>query len=174
MKGSTLNYGRPMEGREAWRSAPDAPARVYLDHHATTPVDPAVLAAMLPFFGERFGNPSSRNHSFGREAHAAVEQARERVAALIGGSPDEIVFNSGATESDNLALRGAARALADRGRHVVTTAIEHPAVLEPCRTLEREGFEVTRVGVSSAGLASVAAVASALRPDTVLVSVMAA
>jgi cysteine desulfurase len=150
------------------------PPRIYFDHHATTPVDPAVLSAMWPSFGERFGNPSSRSHVFGQEAHAAVELAREQVAALIAAEAGEIVFTSGATESDNLALRGGARALADRGRHVVTSAIEHPAVLEPCRTLEREGFEVTRVAVSSDGIVAADAVVQALRPDTVLVSLMAA
>ena len=148
--------------------------RIYLDHHATTPADPAVVAAMVPYLGERFGNPSSRQHAFGREAHAAVEDARASVAALVGALPEEIVFTSGATESDNLAVRGLARSLAGRGRHVVTTAIEHPAVLEPCRTLEREGFEVSRVGVDESGCVSAEAVVAAMRPDTVLVSVMAA
>jgi cysteine desulfurase len=148
--------------------------RIYLDHHATTPVDPSVLSAMLPFFTEEFGNPSSRSHVFGQEAHRAVEEARQDVARLVGASPEEIVFTSGATEADNLALRGTARAHAGRGRHIVTTSIEHPAVLEPCRTLEREGFEVTRTPVGADGLADAAAIAAALRPDTVLVSVMAA
>ena len=148
--------------------------RIYLDHHATTPVDPAVLAAMLPYFGERFGNPSSRQHVFGQEAAQAVAEGRARVAALVGASPEEIIFTSGATESDNLAVRGAARALVPRGRHLVTTAIEHPAVLEPMRTLEREGFEVTRVEVGPSGIVDAAHVAAAIRPDTVLVSVMAA
>jgi cysteine desulfurase len=147
---------------------------IYLDHHATTPVDPLVLAAMLPYFSERFGNPSSRQHAFGRDAAQAVAEGRARVAALVGALPEEIVFTSGATESDNLAVRGAARALAARGRHVVTTTIEHPAVLEPCRTLEREGFEVTRVEVGGSGIVDPERVAAALRADTVLVSVMAA
>src|SRR5437879_4293427 len=127
---------------------------IYLDHHATTPVDPAVTAAMLPYLTEKFGNPSSRQHVFGQQAHAAVEEARARVAALIGAEAADVVFTSGATESDNLAIRGAARALAPRGRHLVTTAIEHPAVLEPCRSLERDGFEVTVVGVGADGLVS--------------------
>jgi cysteine desulfurase len=147
---------------------------IYLDNHATTAVDPAVVAAMLPFFTERYGNPSSRSHAFGQEAQAAVEQARERVAALVGASADEIVFTSGATESDNLAVKGAARALAVKGRHIVTTAIEHSAVLEPCVSLEREGFEVTRLAVGPSGIVAADDVAAALRPDTVLVSVMAA
>jgi cysteine desulfurase len=148
--------------------------RIYLDHHATTPVDPAVLAAMWPYFTVHFGNPSSRSHVFGREAHAAVESARESVAGLIGATPEEIVFTSGATESDNLAIRGTARSLAGRGRHLVITAIEHAAVLEAARTLEREGFEVTRVGLGSDGIVAVDDVAAALRADTVLVSLMAA
>ena len=150
------------------------PRPIYLDHHATTPVDPAVAAAMWPYLTEKFGNPSSRQHLFGQEAHAAVEEARAHVARLIGADPGDIVFTSGATESDNLAVRGAARAAAARGRHLVTTAIEHPAVLEPARRLERDGFEVTVVGVSPDGVVSVDDVARALRPETVLVSVMAA
>jgi len=148
--------------------------RIYLDHHATTPVDPQVLSAMLPYFTEKFGNPSSRQHVFGQEAARAVAEGRAQVAALVGAQPEEIVFTSGATESDNLAIRGAARPLAPRRRHVVTTAIEHPAVLEPCHTLEREGFEVTRVEVGPEGVVDPARVAAALRADTVLVSVMAA
>lgn len=149
-------------------------ARIYLDHHATTPVDPAVVQAMLPYFGELFGNPSGRQHSFGREAFEAVEESRGSLAALIGAEPGDIVFTSGATESNNLALRGVARAAGDKRRHLVVTAIEHAAVLEPARTLEKEGFEVTRVGVGPEGVVSAADVAAAVRPDTLLVSVMAA
>ena len=148
--------------------------RIYLDHHATTPADPAVVAAMLPYFTERFGNPSGKSHSFAAEAHQAVEEARARVAALVGARADEIVFTSGATEADNLAVRGAARALASKGKHVVTSVLEHAAVLETCRTLEREGFTVTRVGVGSDGIVDLDDVRRALRPDTVLVSLMAA
>ena len=150
------------------------PRPIYLDHHATTPVDPVVVAAMLPYLTEKFGNPSSRQHLFGQEAHAAVEEARAHVARLIGAEPGDIVFTSGATESNNLAVRGAARAPGSRGRHLVTTAIEHPAVLEPARTLEHEGYEVTVVAVGPDGLVATDDVARALRPDTVLVSVMAA
>ena len=150
------------------------PRPIYLDHHATTPLDPAVVAAMLPYLTEKFGNPSSRQHAFGQQAHAAVEEARAELARLIGAEPGDIVFTSGATESDNLAVRGAARAAGARGRHLVTTAIEHPAVLEPARTIEREGFEVTVVGVGPDGIVATDEVARALRPDTVLVSVMAA
>jgi cysteine desulfurase len=148
--------------------------RIYLDHHATTPVAPEVVDAMLPYFGQRFGNPSSRQHAFGQEAAAAVEAARGELASLVGAAPGDIVFTSGATESNNLAVRGAARALAARGRHVVTTAIEHAAVLEPCRTLERDGFEVTCVEVGHDALVDPERVRAALRPDTVLVSMMAA
>ena len=146
--------------------------RIYLDHHATTPVDPVVLQEMLPYFSERYGNPSGRQHSFGEEAHRAVQQAREAVAELIGAAPSDIVFTSGATESNNLAIRGVARA-AGRG-HRVVTEIEHAAVLEPCRSLEREGFDVTRVAVDASGVVDLGAIASALRPETLLVSVMAA
>jgi cysteine desulfurase len=147
---------------------------IYLDHHATTPVAPEVLSAMLPFFSERFGNPSGKAHALSREAHEAVEAARSRVAALVGADAEEIVFTSGATEADNLAVRGVARAASARGRHVVTTVLEHAAVLEPCRSLEREGFEVTRLSGGTEGIVAVSEVAKAIRPDTVLVSVMAA
>lgn len=150
------------------------PERIYLDHHATTPCAPAVVAAMLPYFTEAYGNPSSRGHAFGQEAQRAIEEARAQVAALVGATPEEIVFTSGATESDNLAVRGLARANRERGRHLVTSTIEHPAVLEPCRTLEGEGFEVTRVEVSEEGVLDIGRLEAALRPDTVLVSVMAA
>ncbi len=146
--------------------------RVYLDNHATTPVDPRVVDAMLPCFTERYGNPSGRQHAFGEEADAAVQEARAAVAALVGASAAEVVFTSGATEANNLAVKGIARA-AGKG-HVVATAIEHAAVLEPCRSLERDGFAVTRVEVDAAGIVSVDRVAAALREDTILVSVMAA
>lgn len=145
---------------------------IYLDHHATTPVDPAVRDAMLPYFTERFGNPSSTHHAFGQEAAAAVETARAQVAALVGARPADIVFTSGATEADNLAVRGLALA-AGQG-HVVTTVLEHAAVLEPCRTLERHGFAVTRVETDATGVIDPARVKDALRPDTILVSLMAA
>jgi cysteine desulfurase len=147
--------------------------RIYLDHHATTPVDPAVVDAMLPYFGERFGNASSRNHAFGQEAHAAVEEGRARVADLVGADPGEIVFTSGATEADNLAVRGVVKT-AGATCHIVTTAIEHAAVLEPCRTLERGGARVTRVGVDADGVVRVDDIAAALQADTALVSLMAA
>jgi cysteine desulfurase len=147
---------------------------IYLDCHATTPVDPAVLEAMLPYFSERFGNPSSRAHVFGQEAHAAVEAARAQIAHLVGADPEEIFFTSGATESNNLAIRGGARSLAEKRRHVVVSAIEHASVLEPARRLIREGFAVTVVGAGADGVIPVAEVRGALRLDTALVSIMVA
>jgi cysteine desulfurase len=148
---------------------------IYLDHHATTPCDPRVVEAMLPYFGERFGNASSATHRYGWEAEAAVEDARERLARAIGASdPREIVFTSGTTESDNLALQGIARAGRRRGDHLVTSAIEHPAVLDTCEALEREGFTVTRLAVDERGLVDPAELAAALSERTLLVSVMAA
>ena len=133
-----------------------------------------MLEAMLPYFTSEFGNPSSKAHVFGQEAANAVEEARAQVALLIGAQPADIVFTSGATESDNLAVRGLARGLRSPGGHVVTTTLEHAAVLEPCGTLEREGFAATRVGVDVSGIVQVADVEAALREDTILVSVMAA
>src|ERR1044072_3943022 len=116
---------------------------IYLDNHATTPVDPRVLEAMLPYFSQHFGNAASRSHAFGWKAESAVGEAREALAEAIGGSPKEIVFTSGATESDDLALFGAAHAYRSKGNHYVTPMSEHNAVLDPCRRLETEGFEVT-------------------------------
>jgi cysteine desulfurase len=147
--------------------------RVYLDYAATTPVDPRVLRAMLPFFTERAGNASSA-HTYGQEARAAVDQARAQVAAAIGARPSEIVFTSGATESDNLAVLGVALGTEGRGRHIITTAIEHHAVLEPCHALERRGYAVTYLPVDGRGILDPDEVRRAIRPDTVLVSVMAA
>jgi len=148
---------------------------IYLDHHATTPVDPRVLEAMLPFFSRDFGNPSSQTHSFGWRAEAAVEDARERLARAIGAAdPREIVFTSGTTESDNLAILGLARAGKRRGDHLITVATEHPAVLDACRALESEGFRVTRLPVDAEGLLDPDEVSRALTDRTLLVSVMAA
>ena len=148
---------------------------VYLDHHSTTPVDPRVVEAMLPYFTDAFGNAASRTHSFGWEAESAVTQARERVAACIGvRSARDIVFTSGATESNNLAIKGVAEAYRARGNHIVTTAIEHHAVLDSCRHLERLGFEVSYVGVTETGIVDPAAVAAAITERTILVSVMLA
>jgi cysteine desulfurase len=147
---------------------------VYLDHHATTPVDARVLDAMLPYFTERFGNAANRHYRQGWEADEAVEAARGQVAALLGARAREIVFTSGATEANNLAIVGACRALADRGRHVVTVATEHKAVLDTCHALGAEGWRVTVLPVDREGLIDPSAVADALTPETALVSVMAA
>lgn len=147
---------------------------VYLDHHATTPCDPLVVEAMLPTFSEKFGNAASRQHAFGWEAEALVERARAQVATLLGADPTEIIFTSGATESDNLAVKGAARAYAARGRHIVTSCIEHKAVLDSAARLQSEGFDVTFLPVAADGRVTLKSLEAALRPDTTLVSVMAA
>ena len=145
---------------------------LYLDYHATTPVDPRVLADMLPFFTEQFGNPHSKQHAWGWEARDAVDRARAQVAALINASPSEVVFTSGATESSNLALRGAIDAVP--GNHVITVATEHKSVLDVCRGFEQQGREVTVLGVGRDGLIDLEALRAALTPRTRLVSVMAA
>ncbi|MCW8141431.1 MAG: aminotransferase class V-fold PLP-dependent enzyme, partial [Planctomycetota bacterium] len=148
---------------------------VYLDDHATTRVDPRVLEAMLPYFTEKFGNAASRGHAFGWVADKAVERAREQVAAAIGAQPAEVVFTSGATESDNLAIKGALEAYTQRGDHVVTVTTEHKAVLDTCQHLERTGrARVTYVAPRPDGLVDLDAVAAAIEPRTVLVAVMAA
>jgi cysteine desulfurase NifS/selenium donor protein len=144
---------------------------IYLDYNATTPIDPAVAEAMLPFLYEHFGNPSS-SHPYGAVARNAVEKARGQVAGLLGARPGEIVFTSGGSEANNTVILGVARLLRSRGRHVVTSAVEHPAVLEPCAALAAEGFRVTRVPVDETGRVSPADVAAALTPETILVSVM--
>jgi cysteine desulfurase len=145
---------------------------IYMDCHATTPVDPRVLDAMLPYFKGEFGNASSKSHAFGWRAEEAVEEARAQVAALIGASPKELVWTSGATESNNLAIKGAARFYKEKGRHLVTVATEHKAVLDSMHALERDGWTVTILPVAGDGRVDPAAVQAALRPDTVLVSVM--
>ena len=151
-----------------------APAQsVYLDYAATTPVDPRVLETMLPYLGAQFGNPASRSHAWGWAAERAVEAAREKVAGLIGADAREIIWTSGATESNNLAIKGAAQFRKSRGRHIVTVRTEHKAVLDTCRELEREGFEVSWLEVDAEGLVDPEAFAAVLRPDTVLASVMA-
>lgn len=145
---------------------------IYLDFNATTPVDPAVVDAMLPFLREEFGNPSSA-HAYGTAPAEAVMQARQRVAALLGCAAEEVVFTSCASESNNLAIKGACLALRSKGRHLVTSAVEHPSVMETCRYLERElGFELTVVPVGADGRVTPEAVERALRPDTVLLSIM--
>ncbi len=145
--------------------------RVYLDHNATTPVRAEVLEAMLPYFKEKFGNASSV-HGFGREAKVALEEAREKVAYLFGAFPQEIFFTSGGTESDNLAIKGAAFANRKKGKHIITSRIEHHAVLESCKFLEKEGFEVAYLPVDSLGMVDPDDLRKALREDTVLVSIM--
>jgi cysteine desulfurase len=148
---------------------------VYMDNHATTPVDPRVLEAMLPYFTEQFGNAASRNHAFGWEAEAAVDKAREEVANLIhAASPREIIFTSGATESDNLALKGVAEAYAQKGDHIVTCMTEHKAVLDSCKTLERRGFRVSYLPVDAAGLIACERLSEMLTDKTILISIMAA
>lgn len=146
---------------------------IYLDYGATTPCDPRVVDAMIPWLREQFGNPASRSHAWGWQAEEAVEAARAQVAALIGADPREIVWTSGATESNNLALKGAAQFYQDKGRHLVTVKTEHKAVLDTMRELERQGFEVTYLDVQENGLLNLDAFAAALRPDTTIASVMA-
>jgi cysteine desulfurase len=145
--------------------------RIYMDHSATTPVAPEVLEAMLPYFTDRFGNASSL-HSFGLEAREALEASREKVAKLLGADPEEIIFTSGGTESDNLALKGAAYRNRKSGKHIITTIIEHPAILEVCSMLETQGFSVTCLPVTPEGLVDPAVLESAIRDDTILISVM--
>ncbi|MBA2963239.1 MULTISPECIES: IscS subfamily cysteine desulfurase [Ramlibacter] len=145
---------------------------IYMDYGATTPVDPRVVDAMIPWLREHFGNPASRSHAWGWEAEAAVEKAREQVAALIGADPREIVWTSGATESNNLALKGAAHFYKTRGKHLITVKTEHKAVLDTTRELERQGFEVTYLDVQEDGLVDLEKLKAALRPDTIVVSVM--
>jgi cysteine desulfurase len=145
---------------------------IYLDYSATTPVDPRVVDAMIPWLRENFGNPASRSHSFGWTAEKAVDQAREQVAALVNGDPRELIWTSGATESINLALKGVARFYKDKGKHLVTVKTEHKATLDTMRELERDGFEVTYLDVEENGLVDFAKLESTLRPDTILVSVM--
>ena len=145
---------------------------VYLDNNATTPVDPRVLEAMLPHFREEFGNSASRNHRYGWAAEEAVENARKQIAKLIGASSKEIIFNSGATEGDNEAILGVARMYKDKGKHIITSPIEHKAVVDPCKYLESQGYEVTWLDRDPTGRASAEQVREAIRPDTILVSLM--
>src|SRR5690606_34940188 len=146
---------------------------VYLDYAATTPVDHRVLEKMLPWLSGNFGNPASNTHVYGWEAEEAVEAAREEVALLIGAESREVIWTSGATESNNLALKGAAQAYAEKGRHIVTVCTEHKAVLDTCQALQQAGFEVTFLPVQPNGLLDPDDFAAALRPDTILASVMA-
>lgn len=145
--------------------------RVYLDNSATTRLDDEVLKEMIPYFSDVYGNASSL-HAFGREALAAVDKSRETIASLLGANPNEIYFTSGGTESDNWALKGAAQAYGKYGKHIITTAIEHPAMMETCHKLEKDGFDVTYIGVNSDGLVDPEEIKKAVRDDTILVSVM--
>ena len=145
---------------------------IYFDYSATTPVDPRVAAKMIPYLTEKFGNPASRSHAYGWEAEEAVEAAREQVAALVGADAKEIIWTSGATESDNLAIKGAAHFYQDRGRHLITCKTEHKAVLDPMRELERQGFEVTYLDPEPNGLIDLDKFQAALRADTILASIM--
>uniref|UniRef100_UPI003531E9C8 IscS subfamily cysteine desulfurase n=1 Tax=Cupriavidus sp. WGlv3 TaxID=2919924 RepID=UPI003531E9C8 len=145
---------------------------IYMDYSATTPVDPRVADKMIPYLREQFGNPASRSHAYGWEAERAVEEAREQVAALVGADPREIVWTSGATESNNLAIKGAANFYSGKGKHIITVKTEHKAVLDTTRELERQGFEVTYLDVKDNGLLDMEVFRRALRPDTILVSVM--
>ncbi|CAE6712231.1 IscS subfamily cysteine desulfurase [Paraburkholderia haematera] len=145
---------------------------IYMDYSATTPIDPRVVDKMIPYLREQFGNPASRSHKYGWDAERAVEEARENVAALVNADPREIIWTSGATESDNLAIKGAAHFYKSKGKHIITVKTEHKAVLDTCRELEREGFDVTYLDVKDDGLIDLEKFKAALRPDTILVSVM--
>lgn len=147
---------------------------IYLDNHATTPADPRVVEAMLPHFTEHFGNASSTTHQYGWEAEAAVGRSRSILSTAIHAAPEELIFTSGATEANNLAIKGVAESYFAQGRHLITLATEHSAVLDPCAYLESLGFEITRLGVQPDGLVDLAELEKAIRPDTILVSVMAA
>mgnify|MGYP002624251346 CR=1 FL=1 len=147
---------------------------IYMDNNSTTPCDPRVVETMLPYFHEKFGNAASRSHAFGWQAEEAVDQAREQIAQLIGASAKEIIFTSGATESDNLALKGVASMYRKKGNHIVTVSTEHKAIIDPCKRLERDGYEVTYLPVDKNGQVQVEQVAEALTDKTILVSIMAA
>jgi cysteine desulfurase len=145
---------------------------IYLDNHATTPLDPRVLQAMLPYFSEHFGNAASRNHAFGWQAEEAVEKARKQIAELVRASPKEIVFTSGATESNNLALKGVAQMYSEKGNHIITAATEHKAVLDTCKHLEKEGIRVTYLPLQADGLIDLDMLREAMTEKTILVSIM--
>jgi cysteine desulfurase len=145
---------------------------IYMDYHATTPVDPRVLEAMLPYFNERFGNSASRNHAFGWTAEEAVENARAQIARLINATPKEIIFTSGATESNNLALKGAAEMYREKGNHIITQVTEHKAVLDTCKRLEKYGYEVTYLPVGKDGRVNPEDVRKAITPKTIIISIM--
>src|SRR5436305_6780637 len=145
---------------------------IYMDNHATSPLDPRVLEAMMPFFTSKFGNAASRNHAFGWEAEQAVETAREQIAKLIGATPKEIIFTSGATESNNLAIKGIAEKDRERGNHIITQVTEHKAVLDTCKRLEKSGYKVTYLPVKADGLVDLEELKAAMTDKTILVSIM--
>src|SRR3954468_899225 len=145
---------------------------IYMDNHATTPMDPRVFEAMKPYFLDIFGNAASRNHSFGWEAEEAVEKGRKQIADLIGAAAKEIVLTSGATESNNLAIKGVAEMYAERGNHIITQATEHKAILDTCKKLEKEGYRVTYLPVQGDGLVDLEMLKEAITDKTILVSIM--
>src|ERR1700739_2995132 len=145
---------------------------IYMDNHATSPLDPRVLEAMMPYFTAKFGNAASRNHSFGGEAEQATETAREQIAKLIGATAKEIIFTSGATESDNLALKGLAEMYRERGNHIITQVTEHKAVLDTCKRLEKDGYRVTYLPVDDMGLVRIEDLQDAISDQTILISIM--
>src|SRR5678816_1743234 len=147
---------------------------IYMDNHATTPIDPRVLEAMMPYFTEKFGNAASRNHTFGFEAENAVETARKQIANLIGADHREIVFTSGATESDNLAVKGVAAMYREKGNHIITCVTEHKAILDSCKHLEKEGYKVTFLPVDDKGLISLDDLRAAITDQTILITIMTA
>src|SRR5882762_3541338 len=145
---------------------------IYLDHNATTPCDPRVVETMIPYFTEHFGNAASRNHPFGWEAEEAVDYAREQVAKLIGADPKEIIFTSGATEADNLAIKGVFEAYASKGNHIITATTEHKAVLDSCRHIEKLGGEITYLPVKKDGRINIDDLSAAIKPSTILIAFM--
>src|ERR1700687_2711736 len=145
---------------------------IYMDNHATTPVDPRVLEAMLPYFTQKFVNSASRNHAYGCAGEEAVETARQQIASLINATPKEIIFTSGATESDNLMIKGIAEMFREKGNHIITQAIEHKAVLDTCKNLEKHGFEVTYLSVGKDGRVDPEDVRKAITPKTILITIM--
>src|SRR6266542_2224442 len=147
---------------------------IYFDNHATTPMDPRVLQAMLPYFTEKFGNAASRNHAFGWESEKAVDNARKQIADLIGANPKEIVFTSGATESDNLAIKGVAEMYREKGNHIITAVTEHKAVIDTCKRLEKDGYRVTYLPVQKDGLVNLDDLRNAITDKTILITIMTA
>src|SRR4029077_21131006 len=167
--------GNDLPQSDVQHTAPkDVKLPIYMDNHATTPMDPRVLEEMLPFFMEKFGNAASRNHSFGWAGEEGVETARERVAKLVGATTKEIIFSSGATESDNLAIKGVAEMYREKGNHIITAVTEHKAVIDACERLEKEGYRVTYLPVQKDGRISLDELKAAITDKTILISIMAA